>query len=503
MKKNILAYCGTTLAALAMVMISCDDDKDLGGTLDEVLTISSITLDKTDYDAGDNVICLLKNQELQLSAQVLPENVYNPTVRWTSSDESVATVSQDGKIVTKDKEGEAIIHITPEIGFGPSAATPSRRVKVMNEFVLMESITVNNIPAEAIAAGDEYQLNVSSMPKDVTFKRYKYESSDPLIATVSEDGVVTGVTKGKTTIKVIADDMGTGTPVSTSFEMEIKIVVPIEGLEFENDAELSALGYGQEYQVKYNLEPADATSSLLTWTSDNEGVVSVDKTGKLKVHAMGAGTATITASYGPITQSVKVDVAEGRFCYSLGNGLGNGIDNNWYLDGNKASVLSTDGDKTVVQMGPGYRGDIWLARSGKGKIVNLAPGEYRYLAIKIGFKSKLIPGRNKPNGCIKLEIFDDGINKIGPEYWGNGGDANNRYVILDAEEISTTEPNILYYDLQSKYKTVTPTDWNQVFNLVQCKFIIADFPETAQTYDLYWIRSFKSVEELRTFVRND
>ena len=41
---------------------------------------------------------------------------------------------------------------------------------------------------------------------------------------------------------------------------------------------LPILGYGQEYQVKYTLEPVDATASLLTWTSDNPEVISVDKT---------------------------------------------------------------------------------------------------------------------------------------------------------------------------------------------------------------------------------
>mgnify|MGYP000035909553 CR=1 FL=1 len=58
---------------------------------------------------------------------------------------------------------------------------------------------------------------------------------------------------------------------------------PITGMTFTEDAELNQLGYGQEYQVKYTLEPVDATASLLTWTSDNPEVISVDKTGKLKL----------------------------------------------------------------------------------------------------------------------------------------------------------------------------------------------------------------------------
>ena len=45
-------------------------------------------------------------------------------------------------------------------------------------------------------------------------------------------------------------------------------------------------------------KPVDATASLLTWTSDNPEVISVDKTGKLKVHTTKAASAVITASYG-------------------------------------------------------------------------------------------------------------------------------------------------------------------------------------------------------------
>ena len=503
MKRDYIKYFVGLAACSFLGLTSCDDDKDLGGKMDEMITVSTITLNETQYDAGNKTICLLKNKELQLSWSIAPENATNANVQWTSSDESIVAVTREGKVVTKDKAGKAIITLTPEIGFGPEATIITRTVEVMDEYTYMSAINITNVPAEEIAAGDEYQLTVSSEPATTTFKRYKLTSSNPEVATVDEKtGLVTGISKGDATIIVTADDFSSN-PVSASCEIGVKIVTPITGMTFTEDTELNQLGYGQEYQIKYTLEPVDATASLLTWASDNPEVISVDKTGKLKVHTTKTASAVITASYGPVVQNVTVTVADGRFWYSLGNGLGNGLDNNWYLDGNNASVVSSDGNKTTVQMGSGYRGDLWLARSGKGKIVNVTPADYRYFAIKVGFKSQLVPGKNKPNGCIKLEIFDDGIKKIGPEYFGTGGDANNRYEILGASEISTTEPNVLYYDLQSKYKTVTPTDWNQVFDLVQCKFVIADFPETAQTYDLYWIRSFKSIEELQAFVDSE
>lgn len=506
MKRDYIKYFVGLAACSFLGLTSCDDDKDLGGQMDEMITISTITLNETQYDAGNKAICLLKNKELQLSWSIAPESATNANVQWTSSDESIVSVTREGKVVTKDKAGKAVITLMPEIGFGPEATIVTRTVEVLEEYTYMSSINIKNVPAEEIAAGDEYQLEVVSEPSDATFKRYKWISSNPEVATVDEKtGLVTGISKGDATITVTADDFSS-TPVSASCKIGVKIVTPITGMTFTEDDELNQLGYGQEYQIKYTLEPVDATASLLTWTSDDPDVVSVDKTGKLSVKAMSSGSATITASYGPIVQSKTVTVVDGRLCYSFANGLGQ-----WYLDGNKADIKEFDGKKTVVQMGPGYRGDLWLLKANMsndtGKRTSIAPNVYRYLAVKFATRTKLIPGNNKtpdkePNGCIKLELWDITKKVIGPDYLGTIGSANNSYSILNNKEYSTTEPNILCYDLQARY-TTTPTDWNQIFSLAQFKFVIADYPEKAQTYDIYWIRSFKTIEDLQAFVDSE
>ena len=81
--------------------------------MDEMITVSTITLNETQYDAGNKTICLLKNKELQLSWSIAPENATNANVQWTSSDESIVAVTREGKVVTKDKAGKAIITLTP------------------------------------------------------------------------------------------------------------------------------------------------------------------------------------------------------------------------------------------------------------------------------------------------------------------------------------------------------------------------------------------------------
>lgn len=495
MEKKSIKYMIGLMALSCACLTSCDDDKDLGGKMDEMITMSTITLAETQYDATSKKICLVKNQELQLSWSITPETTTNPNVLWTSSDESVATVTPDGKIIAKDKVGTTVIALTPEIGFGPEATIVTRTVEVMDEYVYMSAINITNTPAEAIAAGDEYQLVVASEPSTTTFKRYKWTSNHPEIATVDEKtGLVTGVGRGDVTITVTADDFNSN-PVSASCQMSIKVVVPITGMTFTEDEELNQLGYGQEYQIKYSLEPVDATASLLTWSSDNPDVISVDKTGKLSIKTMTNGSATITASYGPVIQSKTVYVAEGRFCYSFADGMGA-----WALENGATST--SDGEKAIVQMGAGskYRGDLALVKNNSGKTVVITPETYRYVALKIRPLSALESGNNSV-GCIKFEIYDNPLT-IGYNYLGDKGNANNSFSILNRTQVSTTEPNILYFDLMSKFDTKNP-DVRTKFDLVQFKFVIADYVAPAVSYDLYWVRTFKTLEELQAFVDNE
>ena len=102
MKRDYIKYFVGLAACSFLGLTSCDDDKDLGGKMDEMITVSTITLNETQYDAGNKTICLLKNKELQLSWSIAPENATNANVQWTSSDESIVAVTREGKVVTKD-----------------------------------------------------------------------------------------------------------------------------------------------------------------------------------------------------------------------------------------------------------------------------------------------------------------------------------------------------------------------------------------------------------------
>jgi hypothetical protein len=94
----------------------------------------------------------------------------------------------------------------------------------------------------------------------------------------------------------------------------------------------------------------------------------------------------------------------------------------------------------------------------------------------------------------------DNPRTIGPNYTGSTN-ANNSYTIFGGGSITTDAPNVLVYDLVGTTWDGGFTTGTNPYNLVQFKFVIADYPVAAPwTYDIYWVRSFKTMEELTTYV---
>ncbi|MDR3217654.1 MAG: Ig-like domain-containing protein [Dysgonamonadaceae bacterium] len=298
-------------------VVSCDKDKDLGSPADEAIAISAINIEETDFDADATTICLLKGQELQLNYSILPsEDITFPEVKWSSSSESVVSVSETGKL-TAIGVGTAIVRITPAIGFGSVASTPSRTVRVLDRYVYMNSINITGAIQDSVAVGERIQLSATYTTDSgdpATFVRFKWSSNNPEIALVNDNGLLTGTGQGAATITVSADDQNPGQQLSASITVGVKTIIPIETFEIPNDPELEMLGYGQEYQIKFNVTPADATISSIKWESDNESAVSVSNSGKLTVNTMNGAMAVITATAGNIIRKLNVTVASSWKC---------------------------------------------------------------------------------------------------------------------------------------------------------------------------------------------
>ena len=117
------------------------------------------------------------------------------TVKWTSSNKSIATVSSKGKVTGK-KKGKATITATI------NGAKATCKVTVT---VPVNKVALNKASA-SIAKGKTLTLKASVSPSNATKKTITWTSSNKKVATVTSKGVVKGVANGTATITAKAAD---------------------------------------------------------------------------------------------------------------------------------------------------------------------------------------------------------------------------------------------------------------------------------------------------------
>lgn len=136
----------------------------------------------------------------QLTATIAPSGARNKQVTWTSSNPSVASVSDTG-LVSADNTGSAVITVTTDDG----AYTASATVTVSP--VAVTGITVNPA-AVSVQVGAFKQLTPRMTPVAATNKVVNWTSSNTAVATVNAYGAVTGVAAGNATITATTQDGG-------------------------------------------------------------------------------------------------------------------------------------------------------------------------------------------------------------------------------------------------------------------------------------------------------
>ena len=249
--------------------------------------VEGVSLSETEVEMSEE-------GEITLTATVTPDNATDKAVTWASSDEAVATVS-DGK-VTGVKAGEAVITVTTADG----GKTAECKVTVTPKEIPVEEVEF----AEAsvtVAQGESAVVTVSFSPAGATNKAVTFESSDESVATVDEEGNVTGVKAGKATITVTTEDGG------KTATCEVTVTVPVTGVRL-NVTEREILK-GNAGIIIATVEPEDATNKNVTWSSSDESVVKVNQEGEITARAEGKATVTVTTEDGGYTAECEVTVS--------------------------------------------------------------------------------------------------------------------------------------------------------------------------------------------------
>lgn len=145
--------------------------------------------------------------------------------------------------------------------------------------------------------GKEQRIPVAIEPADATNKTLAWTSSDPSVASVDQNGMVTARKPGTVTITVRATDGGNASETAT-----IRVIdpyVPLTGMAFRNPILYMNVGDPLlEVAPELHFIPENATDKALrsVVTSDDRFVKVVQENGKWYLQAVDVGYATITAT---------------------------------------------------------------------------------------------------------------------------------------------------------------------------------------------------------------
>ena len=249
-----------------------------------VIPVSSISLDKAN-------VTVTEGESFRLVASVMPENATDKTVSWSSSDETLASVDQNGYVKAL---AAGVASITAQAGDKTASCT----VTINQLHVSVGSIILNKTSL-FLVEGDSETLVATVQPDNASNKTVTWSSSDESIATVNEQGKVTAVKEGYATITAKAEDKTVECQVTVSNRE-----IPVSSIVLNtNNVEMTE---GESVRLVATVSPANATNASITWSSSNEAVATVDQQGL--VTALKEGAADITAQAGDKTATCKVQV---------------------------------------------------------------------------------------------------------------------------------------------------------------------------------------------------
>lgn len=231
-----------------------------------------------------------------LKATVYPKDANNKKLIWTSSNEAIAKVNKEGRV-------------TP---VAPGVCTITCTSEDVNDVYAVCQVTVQQPVTKvafegssaSVSKGSDLQLYWTTSPDTATDTSVSFTTSKQSVATVDENGVVTGVSKGTATITIMAED---GSKKKDT--IEITVTQPVEGMTL--DLTDVTVNVGSYKTLKANILPTNANNKKVTWVSSNEAIAKVNSAGKITPVAPGVCTITAISQDNPeVTAACVVTILQ-------------------------------------------------------------------------------------------------------------------------------------------------------------------------------------------------
>ena len=247
---------------------------DDGGFVSSCNVTVGVGVEKIELDKSE--LHLKKGESASLKATIFPENASNKSLKWGTSDASVATVDANGGVKAVGNGEATVFAASSDGGFtaycNVSVGTPVTGISLDPREFTLETI------------GSSFTIKPVISPEDASDVSVVWKSDDPKIVSVTSDGTVTAIGPGTTTVTATTND--------GSFSADCTVSVKSPAQHISLDKTSMKLLEGESCKLTATVYPLNSTQKTLTWVSDHPDVASVDNEGN--VTARKAGTATVT-----------------------------------------------------------------------------------------------------------------------------------------------------------------------------------------------------------------
>lgn len=295
---------------LNIISVTAEDGTTRGYTLNikrDICHPSKVELSTTNLQ-------LKQGESSSISATVTPAEAQNKDVKWTSSNASIASVDENGKI-TAVSAGEATITATTV----DNNVSSSCNVKVIpkSNNCNLTSLTLQTSDSSTITLSPSFEtdnLNYNA------FVNYSVSSIvlAPVVADetarVSVNGAalltdkltIPNLTVGNNLISIVvtAED-GTKKEYTVNVKRDVchptKVQLNSTSVQLRKKDTLTLIA---------TVTPVEALDKTVTWSSSNPAVATVDQNGKITAISKGDTTITVTTVDGGYTATCEVKVSQ-------------------------------------------------------------------------------------------------------------------------------------------------------------------------------------------------
>lgn len=277
------------------------------GTVDQYDGDAELQISNENYDIEilDDTISPVQPREMSTGESMLEENE-----GWLVKTQGIVKSMTENSIYIDDGTGLARIYVNGYIGddtdnpdmlgkwdknikpgdlvsaIGLASEDPEgHRLRVRNTSEIVKLKTpVTGVTLDkselTLIQGEVADLIAEITPVDATFKEVQWSSSNPQVASVDENGRVTAKAIGFADITV--------TTLDGSFKDSCRVAVvdvPVDGVRINRDTLI--MESGKHHRIVAVVYPGNSTFKDVLWTSSDENIAVVDKTGNITAKAAG------------------------------------------------------------------------------------------------------------------------------------------------------------------------------------------------------------------------